>query len=121
MARASSALIGMLLDLLLILLLYAALTLMGVSIRPIGILLAVTAVAASGVRSILKGSEHSIFALTASLVELMALMALFTMGISSGSIGGVSVSLSNAVSEILALSILIYMAFSMLDSAIGSS
>ena len=117
--RVRSVLLNITVDVLMLLILYGLLSLLGYSISLIGLLLVVVAIAAAGVRSIVKGTEHSIFAVTASLIEGLALLSLFTMGVKPTSVGGmVAVSSSLILDYVLALSIILYLIYTMIDDAL---
>ncbi|WP_291766670.1 hypothetical protein [Caldivirga sp. UBA161] len=117
--RVRSVLLNITVDVLMLLILYGLLSVLGYSISLIGLLLVVVAIAAAGVRSIVKGTEHSIFAVTASLVEGLALLSLFTMGTKPTSVGGmVAVSSSFILDYVLALSIILYLVYTMIDDSL---
>ncbi|ABW01176.1 hypothetical protein [Caldivirga maquilingensis] len=117
--RVRSVLLNITVDVLMLLILYSLLSLLGYSISLTGLILVVVAIAAAGVRSIVKGTEHSIFAVTASLVEGLALLSLFTMGTRPTSVGGmVAVSSSLILDYVLALSIILYLVYTMIDDAL---
>ncbi|MGC8570130.1 MAG: hypothetical protein ACP5L1_02220 [Caldivirga sp.] len=119
--KVSSVLLNITVDVLMLLVLYGLLSLLGYSISLIGLLLVIVAIAAAGVRSIVKGTEHSIFAIVASLVEGLALLSLFTMGTRPASVGGmVTVSSSLMLDYMLALSIILYLVYTMIDDTLST-
>ena len=118
-SRVHSVLLNIMVDVLMLLILYGLLSLLGYSVSLTGLVMVIIAVAAAGVRSIVKGTEHSVFAITASLIEGLALLSLFTMGIKPTSVGGlVMVSPSLVLDYVLAISILAYLVYAMIDDAL---
>ncbi len=108
-------------DIVLLLILYLLFSLMGYAVSLTGLLLVVVAVVAAGVRSIVKGTDHSVFALVASLIEGLALLSLFTISIGPTSFMGVTtVSLSPTLYYIVALSIVAYLLYTMIDDTLST-
>jgi hypothetical protein len=68
-SRVRSVVSNVIADIVLLLILYLLFSLMGYAVSLTGLLLVVVAVVAAGVRSIVKGTDHSVFALVASLIE----------------------------------------------------
>lgn len=108
-------------DIVLLLILYLLFSLMGYAVSLTGLLLVVVAVVAAGVRSIVKGTDHSVFAPVASLIEGLALLSLFTISIGPTSFMGVTtVSLSPTLYYIVALSIAAYLLYTMIDDTLST-
>lgn len=120
-AKVSSTILSIVTNMLVILALYGLLSLLGYSISLAGLLLVVTAIVAAGVRSIVKGTEYSIFAIIATLVEGLALLSLFTISTRPTSLGGmVTVSPSLVLDYVFILSITLYIVYTMIDDTLNT-
>lgn len=120
-SKVKSVITNIITDALLLLILYTLLSLMGFTVSLTGLLLVVIAIVAAGIRALVRGTEHSIFAVVASLVEGLALLSLFTMSIEPTTVAGMSVSPSQTLSLVLALSIVIYMVYVLIEDTLSTN